>query len=339
MSISEQEQNIVLKDSLRQQPDTIIAVQENLTSGQPVMADSVRGKKVTSLLRSEKVKFIDTASVSTRNTISDITFYDSTNFILKSVFDNRGTFPFLFIDQNNKIETGSRFQFTGKLKDGVIFTEKSLNDDWIIIAIVCAAFLYSAIRAGLAKVFSDFSKFFLFRGIGDPSSRDTGALFHLNSTLLNLVSFANIALFIYCIAFSFDIIPSGSSGFKIWLATSGFVAGSVTARHIICFASGRISGETEAFAEYVVTIYHSYRYSALIMLVLVILISYTSFLPVNFLLYIGILMFVLLYLMRLIRLFFIFMKQNISILYLILYLCALEFLPVVVLIKFFTGLF
>jgi len=43
--------------------------------------------------------------------------------------------------------------------------------------------------------------------------------------------------------------------------------------------------------------------------------------------------------MRIIKLFSIFLNRNISILYLILYLCALELLPVVVLIKYFAGLF
>jgi hypothetical protein len=45
------------------------------------------------------------------------------------------------------------------------------------------------------------------------------------------------------------------------------------------------------------------------------------------------------YLIRVARLFMIFIRKSISIFYLILYLCALEFLPVVVLLKYFAGLF
>jgi hypothetical protein len=44
------------------------------------------------------------------------------------------------------------------------------------------------------------------------------------------------------------------------------------------------------------------------------------------------------YLIRVIRLIIIFLNRNISIFYLILYLCALEILPVLIVIKYFTGL-
>jgi len=46
-----------------------------------------------------------------------------------------------------------------------------------------------------------------------------------------------------------------------------------------------------------------------------------------------------LYLIRIIRLFLIFLKRSVSILYWILYLCALEFLPAAVTIKLAAGLF
>ena len=46
----------------------------------------------------------------------------------------------------------------------------------------------------------------------------------------------------------------------------------------------------------------------------------------------------LMYSIRVIRLLIIFLNRNISIFYLILYLCALEILPVLIVVKYFTGL-
>ncbi|MDQ1332313.1 MAG: hypothetical protein QG576_347, partial [Bacteroidota bacterium] len=89
----------------------------------------------------------------------------------------------------------------------------------------------------------------------------------------------------------------------------------------------------------IVTIYLSYRMMALVLFILVILLSYTTFFPSKALFLTGFITIAALYLMRIIRLLLIFMKRNISILYLILYLCALEFLPVVTLVKYITGLF
>ena len=48
---------------------------------------------------------------------------------------------------------------------------------------------------------------------------------------------------------------------------------------------------------------------------------------------------VTLYLIRIARLFIIFINKGISLFYLILYLCALEFLPVVICLKYISGLF
>jgi len=113
----------------------------------------------------------------------------------------------------------------------------------------------------------------------------------------------------------------------------------VTLRHALCLIIGNISDAKEVFNEYLIGIYQSYRYGSLILFVVIILLSYTTFLSVKVYFICGIFTLIILYLIRVIRLFIIFINRNISIFYLILYLCALEILPVVVLFKYFTGLF
>jgi hypothetical protein len=88
-----------------------------------------------------------------------------------------------------------------------------------------------------------------------------------------------------------------------------------------------------------ITVYQAYRYAALILFILVILLSYTELFSAQMIFTIGLIAFSALYLMRIIRLLLIFIKRDVSVLYLILYLCALEFLPVLVTVKYFTGLF
>ena len=156
---------------------------------------------------------------------------------------------------------------------------------------------------------------------------------------MNFITFLNISLFVYCVSLYYEFIPGGISRFQYWIISFGFVVTIITIRHIICYLTGMISNENHAFNEYIITIYLSYRIMALVLFILVILISYTSIFPVKTLILSGFIIIATLYLMRFIRLLLIFMKRNISILYLILYLCALEFLPVVVTVKYFTGLF
>ena len=159
------------------------------------------------------------------------------------------------------------------------------------------------------------------------------------STLVNLISFFNIALFAYCAASYYDFIPAGISGILFWAIAFVLVALLITIRHLVCSLTGSISGQKQIFNEYMVTIYQSYRYAALILFVLVVLLSYTKIFSASTIFIIGLISFSALYLMRIIRLLLIFIKRSVSISYLILYLCALEFLPVLVTVKYFTGLF
>jgi hypothetical protein len=100
-----------------------------------------------------------------------------------------------------------------------------------------------------------------------------------------------------------------------------------------------MSGERDVFREYVIGVYQSYRISAMILLVIVVLLSYTILMPVKVYFTAGIIAFFIIYSIRVVRLLIIFINRKLSIFYLILYLCALEILPVGITVKYFTGLF
>jgi hypothetical protein len=228
---------------------------------------------------------------------------------------------------------------TKHLKDGKELPVRPFHEDWIILVVLAAAFLYSSIRTFSKNFLPEIIRFFSFRGVGDPVSGDIGEVYHWQSTIVNLISFFNVALFVYCAAFYYDFIPAGISGILFWSIAFFAVALIVTLRHLVCFATGVISGQKQIFNEYMVTVYQSYRYAALILFILVIILSYTELFSAQTIFTLGLIGFSALYLMRIIRLLLIFIKRDVSVLYLILYLCALEFLPVLVTAKYFTGLF
>jgi len=339
MIISEQDQDIVLHDSSGPKPDT--SVQYKI-----LQSDSARATDSMPLRKVVVKKFLyensspnDTTSVCERNIISDVTFTDPANLVTRLEQPLINGFPWKFIERNREKEYNEKQVLINHLKGGKEVPEPYFHDDWIVFLLMAGAFIYTLIRTASKKLFPEVTRFFLFRGINDPSSRDMQGLFHWQSTLLNLISFFNIALFVYCAASFYDIIPDKLSGFIFWLIAFGVIVAAVSARHAVCAITGIISDESEAFSEYIIAIYHSYRYTGIILFTLVILISYTTIFPVKPLLFIGFIIAGVFYLVRVMRLFLIFIKRNISILYLILYLCALEFLPVMVLLKYFTGLF
>jgi hypothetical protein len=278
----------------------------------------------------------DTTSVCSRNSIADVTFYDFNNFITRLGYGYYKQFPYVFIEKGRKIQADNTTMLINRLKPGVLLPAKPLHTDWMIIVIIVAAFLFALVRQSTTNLSAGFSRFFLFRGITETKSRDV--LFHWQSTVLNLVSFLIIGLFGYSVAAYYELIPTGFKGIVIWLIAMGIISAAVTLRHIVCFLTGLASDSQDVFREYLISVYQSYRFSAVFLSAIIILIFYASIIAVGDLIIAGLIIVSIMYLIRVIRLLIIFINRNISIFYLILYLCALEILPVLIIAKYFTGL-
>lgn len=277
-------------------------------------------------------------SICVRNSIADITYYDSINVVTKIEWGSFNKFPFLFIEKTRETQTEKRTLLLKHLRSGQELPSQPLHEEWIIGIILIAAFLFSLIRASTKSALPEVTRFFLLRGTNDLSSRNTGELFHWQSTVLNLISFLTIALFAYCAAFYYNFIPDNISGIIFWLISLVIIISLVTLRHIVCVIVGKASGEEEVFIEYLNGVYQFYRFSALILIVIIILMSYTVFLPIGLSIISGLFVLALMYLIRVARLVILFINRNISIFYFILYICALEILPVLVLVKYVSGL-
>jgi len=270
---------------------------------------------------------------------SSITEADSVRSLPGFVIQDRKSdaFPFVFIEKNKKLTERTLQEVSNVSRKGKLLPEVPFQADWILLIIMIAAFLYTLLKSIYGPFFSDFQRFFLFRGAGDSSQREQGNLFQVSSTLLNLVSFINISLFIYATAEYFSMIPGNISGPLFWVLSLAALIVIVTIRHIISYATGLVSGQTDAFIEYIHTIYQSYRYSSLFMFIILFLVFYATFLTDKTLIVSGIFVFAGFYLLRIIRLIIIFITHGISLFYMILYLCALEILPAAILIKFLAD--
>jgi hypothetical protein len=273
-----------------------------------------------------------------RNSITDITYFDTIKVVSKIDWGTYKKFPFLFVEKNKQIQAEERTFLLKNLKSGQDLPSQPLHEDWIIGILLIAAFLFSFIRTSTKSGSQEVSRFFLLGGSGDLSSRNTSGLFYWQSTILNLISFLTIALFTYCVAFFYNLIPYSISGIIFWLISLCIIISAITLRHIVCVIVGKVSGERELFIEYLHIVYQFYRFSALILIVIIILMSYSVLLPISTSINSGIVVLCIMYLIRILRLMIFFINRNISIFYFILYICALEILPVLVLLKYVSGL-
>jgi len=317
------------------------SVRANTFSLPPVRQFSLKDTAKHSLPVAQKLilpAFIDTTSVCVRNSIADVTFYDSNNVVLKIQAGSYKQFPFIYTEKVQQQQAEERAFLIKQLKPGMDLPAQPLHTDWMILIILLSAFLFSLIRATSKKIMPDLTKFLLLRGTNDPASRDMGGLFQWQSTIMNLSSFLIIGLFGYLAASFYDFIPVGFKGFLVWLIAIGIISLAITLRHIVCVLTGAASGQNEIFRKYLLGIYQSYRFGAFFLFIIIVLMTYTRILSGGVLIKSGIIIIGMMYLIRIIRLLIIFLNRNISIFYLILYLCALEILPVLIVIRYFTGL-
>jgi hypothetical protein len=280
----------------------------------------------------------DTTTLCIRGSIADINFQDSTGILTTLYSSHQDDFPFLFTEKNRIIDAKEITNLVNHLKPGNEVPAPLLHNDWIIFVIFAATILFSLIRKSSVNFIAELEKFFLFRGIGEPSSKDIGGLFNWDSTIKNLLSFLSLGLFGFIAATHYDVIPPALPPLVAWLLIVLIIITMVTLRHIVCILAAFISDSRDTFNEYILSIYQFYRFSAFFILILSVLVIYTKVLPEEICFIAGLIAVGCMYLIRVLRLLFIFLNRGISLFYLILYLCALEILPVIISIKYISGL-
>jgi hypothetical protein len=281
---------------------------------------------------------VDTTSVCQRNSIADISFYFPDNLISSGKLDATNRFPFEFSERNRRADAAKKEILVKQLKSGQELQVQAMHEDWIIIILAIVLFLFSLVKATSKSLFTNVSRFFLFRTMNNPSKSKSTGLAQWQSILLNLISFNIISLFIYCFASFNQVLPSSLNKILDWLIILALIMISAGIRYIVCILTGQMSGTTAVFREYLFGVFQAYRFGALFLFMIILLICYTLFFPANAGFVAGIVIMGILYLIRVFRLFIIFLNSNISIFYLILYLCALEILPVLIIIKYISGL-
>jgi len=152
---------------------------------------------------------------------------------------------------------------------------------------------------------------------------------------VNLSSIINASLFVVAAAVKMDLFGP-LPGFESVKIVSFVVAGLALAlilRHLICLIIGSVSGQKTAFREYVAVVTACWFISGFVFFCVSFLILFTQIGNPDIPVLAALSVFALLYFYRIIRLLIIFLRQSVTILYFILYLCALEVLPVLILLK------
>ncbi|MDF1560277.1 MAG: DUF4271 domain-containing protein [Bacteroidales bacterium] len=219
--------------------------------------------------------------------------------------------------------------------EGEPLPAEEMNSDFGFIILSISLLLLTLLTVIARKsVFTGLSSL-SFRKQPAPAPPGTSEVLTWPPIIRNIFSALNISLFAtLSLLFAGNLKPDSPAG-SVWLTAifaGSFLAG-VMMRHLTSIVTAELTGWKNPLREYMNVIYNVWFTNALLLFILNAVIIFSPLnnpLPV---IIAGLAGSAILIIIRALRLLIIFRKRHISILYYILYLCALEVLPLLVILK------
>jgi hypothetical protein len=212
------------------------------------------------------------------------------------------------------------------------------SNDWMIGVLLLSLIALAWIRMGYRKLLLENQKAVF-------SLRETARLFHEQNSLakrvssvLNIIFFINLAMFAYQILWFTNTHWKGYSGVYLYLILLLAIIIVYLSRVIAYRFLGYIFHYTIQSKEIIHSGFVVNRINAIVLMPVIASIPFLPDLYAEWFIYLGAGLFGLLYLIQIIRNLRLFLINNSSLLYSILYLCALEIVPVAVLMKYISSI-
>ena len=212
----------------------------------------------------------------------------------------------------------------------VVFTGKKLvrsNPDWLVGVLVIAFFLFATVRLIFNKYLSQLAQATInYSTFARVFQERYFNLLHA-SFRLDIIFNTILPLFLYQFLSAYRINFGVTGTFKVYLICIGIVIGYFLLKRVVYFLTGIMTESRREVREYLFTITVYNRILGLFLLPVTALIAFVPVYQPELFLFLGLGIIVIFYLLSLRRGAKIFLRKHFSILYLILYLCTLEFLP------------
>ena len=250
------------------------------------------------------------------------------------------------LDSNNESEV-LRKVFTEEKKpsDGVSdrypFTEalkRDIQPNWILYITLILLISVAWIRLIYTKFILNIFKSTVNYSTAQKLFTDPGIVQKRVSMVLHFIYLISGGLYIYLLFDSFGWYPFELSGIYLLLACSGFLAGLIILRYILLSLTGYIFRRERIFSEYLFHHFLINKVLGVVLLPFIIAIAYTQGMVNEVIIYSSFIAVSITYILRISRAIIFIFRNVISLFYLILYLCAVEILPILVVIKFLITL-
>lgn len=212
-----------------------------------------------------------------------------------------------------------------------------LRSEWIFTLLIIPVLLYLFVSMYEKYSLIRIIKIVFSNKFAHTSFRNVNPGVQIFQMLLGLLSFISISTFLLLTELHFNIIFFDLEPVFLWIFNLALISLVVTLRFIIINIIGFISNTKETFKEYFFNISRSYKLIGILMMIMNFFIVYLVIVPDIWFIYLSFLLITIIMIFRVIRLIYIFLLNRLSLYYMILYLCALEIFPVLIIIRYLGG--
>lgn len=209
--------------------------------------------------------------------------------------------------------------------------------EWLLYVLILPVILYAIVIYVERFPALWLSKVVFSNRFASNSYRNRSSGRQLGHSLLFIISGISLATITFFLEVTFDLYFFSLTGIFLWLFNLAVLSVTLASRFLILFLVGELTGTKDAFDEYGFNISQFYKFLAVPLLLINFFIPYFESIPDIILLIIALVFSVSILIIRILRLASIFIKRGFSLLYFILYLCALEFTPILVFAKYLSG--
>jgi hypothetical protein len=215
---------------------------------------------------------------------------------------------------------------------------RNLTPDWILYILIGVFALLAWIRMVYNKYLVNLfeASFNYLRAV--QVNNDPGIVQKRIFLLFNLVYIISGGLYMYQIFDHYSIYPGGIEGFRLFLISTAFLTGLMLFRVIILKLTAVIFNRTKLFNEYLFHQFLFNKINGIVLLPFILGIAYTKGIAVSIIIYLSYTAIAAVLVLRVTRLLIFIFKNVVLLFYMILYLCTLEILPVLVIVKLILSL-
>jgi len=236
-----------------------------------------------------------------------------------------------------------------KSDEKIIITEKrieieprlkgnKLNFDWILGVLLLSFIILGFVRLYFNKYLQSLIKSSISFQESTTMFREKNSLMEKASLLVNLLFLSNISIFVIQLAQFFNIGFGNIKHYYVYLMVFSGLIIMYIFRGLTSWFVGFVFLKEKVFKEYFHNVNIYTKNTGLFLFPVVVTLQFLSYEYLAFIIYIGLAGVGVLYILLIQRSFQLINRKNVSVFYMILYLCAFEFAPLLIIYKLLLSL-